>query len=81
MSPRARDKKLKAKPKRWGYSSAGRASALHAEGRRFDSAYLHHKLADVQSMIGHWREGFAAVIQAWPGRTGRKNRRLLLIYN
>ena len=54
---------------------------MHAEGRRFDSAYLHHKLADVQSMIGHWREDFAAVIQAWPGRTGRKNRRLLLIYN
>ena len=54
---------------------------MHAEGRRFDSAYLHHKLADVRSMIGHWREDFAAVIQAWPGRTGRKHRRVLLIYN
>lgn len=26
----------------WGYSSVGRASALHAEGQRFESAYLHH---------------------------------------
>ena len=25
----------------WGYSSDGRASALHAEGQRFDSVYLH----------------------------------------
>ena len=31
----------------WGYSSAGRASALQAEGQRFESAYLHHpKLAE-----------------------------------
>ena len=28
----------------WGYSSAGRASALQAEGHRFDSDYLHHGL-------------------------------------
>ena len=26
----------------WGYSSAGRAPALHAGGQRFDPAYLHH---------------------------------------
>lgn len=26
----------------WGYSSVGRASVLHAEGQRFESAYLHH---------------------------------------
>jgi hypothetical protein len=25
-----------------GCSSAGRASVLHAEGQRFDSAHLHH---------------------------------------
>ena len=25
----------------WGYSSAGRAPALHAGGQRFDPAYLH----------------------------------------
>ena len=29
----------------WGYSSVGRASALHAECRRFDSVYLHHSIA------------------------------------
>ena len=28
----------------WGYSSAGRAPALHAGGQRFDPAYLHHFL-------------------------------------
>ena len=27
---------------KWGYSSAGRAPALHAGGQRFDPAYLHH---------------------------------------
>ncbi len=26
----------------WGCSSVGRASALQAEGQRFDSAQLHH---------------------------------------
>lgn len=26
----------------WGYSSVGRTSALQAEGRRFESDYLHH---------------------------------------
>ena len=26
----------------WGHSSAGRAPALHAGGRRFDPAWLHH---------------------------------------
>ena len=26
---------------KWGYSSDGRASALQAEGHRFDSVYLH----------------------------------------
>ena len=26
----------------WGYSSAGRAPALHAGGQEFESLYLHH---------------------------------------
>ena len=30
--------------KRRGYSSAGRAPALHAGGQQFDSAYLHQIL-------------------------------------
>ena len=30
------------KPMLWGHSSAGRAPALHAGGRRFDPAWLHH---------------------------------------
>ena len=29
------------KDKSWGHSSAGRAPALHAGGRRFDPAWLH----------------------------------------
>ena len=28
----------------WGCSSAGRASALHAEGQEFDPPHLHHIL-------------------------------------
>ena len=35
-----------APPRLWGYSSVGRASASHAEGRRFDPGYLHQ---DAQS--------------------------------
>lgn len=31
------------KTDQWGYSSAGRATALQAEGRRFDPVYLHHQ--------------------------------------
>ena len=30
----------------WGFSSAGRASALHAEGQEFESPNLHHKIHD-----------------------------------
>ena len=29
---------------KWGYSSVGRAPALHAGGRRFDSVYLHQTI-------------------------------------
>lgn len=29
---------------KWGYSSVGRASALQAECRRFESVYLHHSV-------------------------------------
>ena len=32
----------------WGYSSAGRAPALHAGGQRFDPVMLHH----VNEIIG-----------------------------
>ena len=31
---------------KWGYSSAGRAPALQAGGRRFDPDYLHQPLED-----------------------------------
>ena len=30
-----------------GYSSAGRAPALHAGGQRFDPVYLHHRIKDL----------------------------------
>ena len=35
----------------WGISSAGRASALHAEGQRFDPAMLHHLEIKVQCQV------------------------------
>ena len=34
----------------WGYSSVGRASALQAEGHRFESGYLHHFFHPVYKM-------------------------------
>src|SRR5690606_15179856 len=34
--------KLAGFPASWGHSSAGRAPAWHAGGRRFDPAWLHH---------------------------------------
>ena len=35
----------------WGYSSVGRASALQAEGLRFDPVYLHHYLEDLKTVF------------------------------
>ena len=43
----------------WGYSSAGRAPALHAGGQRFDPAYLHHsykKLANKKTKYKFYEE-------------------------
>ena len=34
--------RLRGNGEMWGYSSAGRAPALQAGGRRFDPDYLHH---------------------------------------
>ena len=38
--------KLPRLPDTWGHSSAGRAPAWHAGGRRFDPAWLHHVFRD-----------------------------------
>ena len=35
--------RLRGNGEMWGYSSAGRAPALQAGGRRFDPDYLHQK--------------------------------------
>ena len=35
---------LKVLEGKWGCSSAGRASALHAEGQEFDPPHLHQKI-------------------------------------
>ena len=37
----------------WGCSSAGRASALHAEGQEFDPPHLHHKGRIAQVVRAH----------------------------
>ena len=34
------------KQPKWGFSSAGRAPALHAGGQEFESPNLHHKIHD-----------------------------------
>ena len=38
----------------WGYSSAGRAPALHAGGQRFDPASLHTIRKDRNSTFENW---------------------------
>ena len=38
---------------KWGCSSAGRASALHAEGQEFDPPHLHHKGRIAQVVRAH----------------------------
>lgn len=35
----------------WGYSSVGRASALHAEGQEFESPYLQKKRTEKSSLF------------------------------
>ena len=37
--------------KRWRLSSAGRASALQAEGRGFEPLSLHHFFADLAQLV------------------------------
>ena len=36
----------------WGCSSAGRASALHAEGQEFDPPHLHQALKELEGVQG-----------------------------
>ena len=37
--------------KTWRFSSVGRASALQAEGQRFESVNLHHLNADLAQLV------------------------------
>ena len=43
----------------WGCSSVGRAVALHASGRRFDSCHLHQTTACSAVWLAHllWEQG------------------------
>ena len=36
---------------KWGCSSAGRASALHAEGQEFDPPHLHQKNGRIAQVV------------------------------
>ena len=51
----------------WGYSSAGRAPALHAGGQEFESLYLHHddliQFSESELMIGQASRRFKVVKQ------------------
>ena len=42
-------------PLSWGHSSAGRALAWHARGRRFDPAWLHQNLLEIESFLSPHR--------------------------
>ncbi len=39
---------------RWRISSAGRASALQAEGRRFEPVILHHFMKSISGGVAKW---------------------------
>lgn len=41
-----------------GCSSVGRASVLHAEGQRFDSAHLHQKRGGVDNKLSLKNESY-----------------------
>ena len=49
----------------WRISSAGRASALQAEGRRFEPVILHHKYAGLAQLVEHDRISFEATASAY----------------
>ena len=49
----------------WGHSSAGRAVALQASGRRFDPDWLHHS----SPLAGRGSNGFELVL-SYPENTG-----------
>lgn len=42
----------------WGYSSVGRALAWHARGQRFDPAYLHQFITQIQRFKSHCPAAF-----------------------
>ena len=44
----------------WGHSSAGRAPAWHAGGRRFDPAWLHHVFRCTGRTENEWKKSFTA---------------------
>ena len=53
---------------RWGYGAAGSASALQAEGQRFDPVYLHHQsnIFGVIAQLGERLHGMQEVIGSIP---------------
>ena len=48
----------------WGYSSVGRASGLHPEGRRFKTCYSHHADNHLRYIWGYSSVGRAPALQA-----------------
>ncbi len=43
--------KQTAQKNKWRFSSVGRASALQAEGQRFEPVNLHHLYADLAQLV------------------------------
>ena len=68
----------------WGYSSVGRAPALHAGGQEFESPYLHHlNLIQLNSKKYFWsnRKERKADALAHGGEEGRKQAKTTSICN
>ena len=55
----------------WGCSSAGRASALQAGGRRFDPDQLHQLLVEGEGWRRPGRERMPGLSVLWPGAAFR----------
>jgi hypothetical protein len=57
-------------PKPWGCSSVGRAPALQAGGRRFDSVHLHHRAKARSALVARRGSGSGATARAPTERCG-----------
>ena len=64
----------------WGISSFGRASALHAEGERFDPVILHQSRLPLLNPVGNHTEKVIALLFAMSNQLSGKIQRPDVMY-